>query len=240
MYTRLLTLFFAVSFLSCDPAALDAALGTLTQGGGLSQETIGKGLKQALDIGIKQGAATLSAQNGFVNSPYKILLPPEARKVTDKLQGVPGFSNLEAKIIEKVNEGASDAAKKAYPIFRDAITQMTFTDALNILKGDKNAATQYLQRTTFDGLYNEFSPVIDNSLDKFDAQKIWQDAATAYNNFPLTRTPVNTDLGDYVTQQALTGLFRKVALKELDIRENIGARTTELLRRVFALQDGQQ
>ena len=240
MYTRLLTLLCAVSLLSCDPAALDAALGTLTQGtgGGLSQQTIGQGLKQALDIGIQQGATKLSAENGFVNSPYKILLPPEARKVTDKLQGVPGFSNLEAKIIEKVNEGASDAAKKAYPIFRDAITQMTFTDALNILKGDKNAATQYLRRVTTDQLYQEFNPIIVQSLDKFGARKIYGDAVNTYNKLPFNGgDTVNNDLDDYVTRQALDGLFGMVAKKELDIRQNVSARTTDLLRQVFAAQD---
>ena len=238
MFSRLFPLLFALSFVSCDPAALEAALGTLSQSGGLSQETIGKGLKQALDIGIKQGAATLSAENGFVESPYKILLPPEARKVTDKLQGVPGFSNLEAKIIEKVNEGASDAAKKAYPIFRDAITQMTFTDALNILKGDKNAATQFLRRATFDRLYQEFNPVIVQSLDKFGARKIYGDAVNTYNTLPFNGgNTVNNDLDDYVTRQALDGLFGMVAKKELDIRQNVQARTTELLRQVFAQQD---
>ena len=116
---------------------------------------------------------------------------------------------------------------------------MTIQDALGILKGDRTAATQYLQRTTTQNLYNEFNPVIASSLDKFDAQKIWEDAARVYNNFPLTRQPVNANLADHVTQKALEGLFSKVALKEEDIRQNIGSRTTELLRKVFALQDGQ-
>ena len=116
---------------------------------------------------------------------------------------------------------------------------MTIQDALGILKGDRNAATQYLQRTTSQNLYNEFSPVISESLDKFDAQKVWADAARAYNNFPLTQKPVNTNLADHVTQKALEGLFSKVALKEEDIRQNISSRTSELLRKVFALQDGE-
>jgi len=157
--------------------------------------------------------------------------------VTDKLQGVPGFQNLEEIIIKKINQGAEDAATKAGPIFVQAIRQMTIQDALGILKGDRNAATTFLQRTTYDNLYNEFAPVINTSLDKFDANKVWSDAANAYNNFPLTRQQVNTNLGDHVTQRALEGLFTKVALEEENIRQNIGARTSELLRRVFALQD---
>ena len=237
MLTRILTLCLAVSLVSCDPAALEAAMGTLSQGSGLSSETIGKGLKQALDIGIKQGAQTLAADNGFISSPYKILLPPEARKVTDKLQNVPGFSNLEQVVIEKVNEGASDAAKKAYPIFRDAITQMTFADATNILMGDKNAATTYLQRVTFDKLYQEFNPIIVQSLDKFGARKVYGDAVNTYNKLPFNGDKVNNDLDDYVTRQALDGLFQMVAKKELDIRQNVNARTTDLLKQVFAKQD---
>ena len=116
---------------------------------------------------------------------------------------------------------------------------MTIQDAMGILKGDQNAATSFLQRATYQNLYNEFEPVIRTSLDKFDAQKIWGDAATAYNNFPLTRNEVNVDLADHVTQRALEGLFQKVALEEANIRQNVNARGSELLRRVFALQDGQ-
>ncbi|MGB3802137.1 MAG: DUF4197 domain-containing protein, partial [Lewinella sp.] len=126
---------------------------------------------------------------------------------------------------------------KAAPIFVDAIRQMSIQDAVGILRGDNNAATSYLQQTTTSALTAEFAPVINTSLDKYDANKVWLDAATAYNNFPLTRNKVETDLGAYVTQQALAGLFKKVALKEEDIRENVSARTSDLLRRVFAQQD---
>ena len=115
---------------------------------------------------------------------------------------------------------------------------MTINDALGILKGDKDAATRYLERTTFNALYAEFEPVIRTSLDKFEAQKYWGDAVNAYNNIPLLdNTSANPDLGDYVTRQALNGLFAQVAKEELNIRENISARTTDLLKKVFAAQD---
>ena len=210
--------------------------GELSGGAGLTQADIGRGLKEALTKGISQGATALSQNNGYFDSPYKILLPEEARKVTDKLQAVPGFSNVENVILEKINAGAADAAKQAKPIFVNAIKQMTFADATNILMGEKDAATSYLNAKTYDELYGKFKPVIIRSLDKFEARKYWSDATTAYNRIPLVQD-VNPELDDYVTQQALVGLFGMVAKEELNIRENAGARTTELLRRVFAKQD---
>ena len=221
----------------CTSQQINQTLNTVLNGG-LTSTDIANGLKEALRIGATEGASELSKTGGYFDDlTYRILLPEEVRKVTDRLQGVPGFSNLEEVILKKINQGAEDAASKAAPIFVDAIRSMSIQDAVGILKGDNTAATQYLQRTTTDQLTAEFSPVINTSLDKYDANKVWLDAATAYNNFPLTRQKVNTDLGAYVTERALEGLFKKVALKEVDIRENISARTTDLLRRVFAQQD---
>ena len=239
---HILLLVLPLFFFGCTAQQINDTLNTvLGDTNGLTSDDIGKGLKQALRIGAEAGANELAADGGYFNDmAYRILLPEEVRRVTDRLQSVPGFTNLEEIIIRKINQGAEDAASKAAPIFVSAIRQMTIQDALGILRGDRNAATQYLQRTTYQNLYNEFSPVISNSLDKFDAQKVWKDAADAYNSFPLTRERVNTDLADHVTGKALEGLFRKVALKEEDIRQNIGARTTELLRRVFALQDAKK
>lgn len=237
MLRRATLLLIPFLFFGCTAQQINSTLGTILEGG-LSSEDIARGLKEALQIGAQRGASELSTDGGYFNDiAYRILLPEEARKVTDKLQGVPGFRNLEEVVIRKINQGAEDAAKTAGPIFVEAIRQMTIQDALGILKGDRNAATSYLQRTTYEKLYNEFSPVIGNSLAKFDAQQVWGDAANAYNNFPLTRDKVNTDLTDHVTRRALDGLFSKVALEEENIRTNISARTSELLRRVFAAQD---
>ncbi|MGK0363129.1 MAG: hypothetical protein ACI85O_000171 [Saprospiraceae bacterium] len=233
-----LMLTLTVSLTACDPQTLQTVLDSVSSATGvpLSQEEVGKGLKQALDIGITKGAQSLSKQDGYFKSPYKILLPAEIRKVTQKLKGVPGFSNLEQNLLEKINRGAEDAAKKAAPIFKTAISQMTFADAFNILKGNKNAATTYLNTKTNSKLYSEFNPVIGQSLDKFNARKIWTDAAKVYNKIPFVEK-VNADLGDYVTKQALNGLFGMVAKKELDIRTNVASRTTDLLKKVFAAQD---
>ena len=222
-------------FSSCD-VLQQIASEAMTQPVQLTTAEIASGLKQALEIGITEGAGKLSQTDGYFKSAYKISLPPEAQKVTAKLRNVPGFTDVENIVLEKINRGAEDAAKKAAPIFKNAITQMTFNDAMGILMGSQNAATQYLNKATYNQLYTEFNPVIIESLDKFNARKYWADAVNAYNKIPLVEK-ANPDLDDYVTKQALTGLFSMVEKKELEIRSNIASRTTDLLRRVFAKQD---
>lgn len=235
MKKSLLLLLVIATLVSCDQATLNRALKTVLSGE-ITVADAAAGLKEALNIGISKGADALSKQDGYFKSAYKILLPPEARKITDKLKNVPGFSNVENVILEKINRGAEDAATRAKPIFMSAIRQMTFNDAMGILMGEKNAATAYLQRTTSQPLYNEFNPVIVSSLDKFQARKYWADAVNAYNKIPFVEK-ANPDLDDYVTKEALKGLFSMVEKEELNIRTNISARTSDLLRRVFAKQD---
>lgn len=228
-----------VSLTACDPSTMTQVLDTVLQDGAkLTNGEISGGLKEALQIGIGKGSDLLSREDGYFKSAYKILLPEEARAVTDKLQNVPGFSQVEDIILEKINRGAEDAAKAAKPIFVNAIRSMTINDALGILKGNKDAATTYLRGATYQQLYDEFNPVIANSLDKFKAREYWSDAVNAYQRIPfIQKEDVPADLGDYVTQQALVGLFDMVAKEELNIRDNISARTTDLLRKVFAAQD---
>lgn len=227
--------FLTITFSSCD-VLQQIASEAMSQPVQLTTAEIASGLKQALEIGITEGAGKLSQTDGYFKSAYKISLPPEAQKVTAKLRNVPGFTDVENIVLEKINRGAEDAAKKAAPIFKSAITQMTFNDAMGILMGSQNAATQYLNKATYNQLYTEFNPVIVESLDKFNARKYWADAVNAYNKIPLVEK-ANPDLDDYVTKQALTGLFSMVEKKELEIRTNIASRTTDLLRRVFAKQD---
>lgn len=201
-----------------------------------SLDEIVRGLKEALTNGATKGAADLSKRDGYFKSAYKILLPSEVRTVTDRLKNVPGFGNLENELVEKMNRGAEDAAKEAAPIFMTAIREMTFQDASNILMGPDNAATEYLKKTTTQQLYDKFNPKIVASLDKIGANDLWRNATTAYNKIPLV-TKVNTDLDDYVTKEALKGLFGKIQEEEKNIRKNPGARTSDLLRKVFAKQD---
>ncbi|MFN0216205.1 MAG: DUF4197 domain-containing protein [Saprospiraceae bacterium] len=201
-----------------------------------SLSEIGQGLKEALKNGISKGADALAQRDGYFKSAYKILLPSDVRKVTDKLKNIPGFTNLENELLEKMNRGAEDAAKEAKPIFVAAITGLSFSDATNILLGSDNAATQYLNNTTNKALYDKFNPKIVASLDKIGANSLWKKAADAYNKIPLV-TKVNNDLDDYVTTEALKGLFGKIAEEEKNIRRNKVFRTTELLKKVFAKQD---
>jgi len=224
------TLLVSLSLPSCD---------TLQQLSGSLEPTsaeIGQGLKQALEFGISEGAALLAQKDGYFKSEYKILLPAEARKVTDKLKFIPGFSDVENIILEKLNRAAEDAANSAKPIFVSAIKEMTFDDALQILMGPQNAATQYLDQKTHVPLYNEFHPVVVTSLNKFNAIQYWADAVNAYNKIPLVEK-VNPSLDQYVTEAALDGLFGMVAKKELQIRTDINSRTTDLLSKVFSKQD---
>ncbi|HMX39587.1 MAG TPA: DUF4197 domain-containing protein [Saprospiraceae bacterium] len=204
--------------------------------GDVTQEEAGNGLKEALNQGVGEAVSFLSAKDGYFKSPYKILIPAEAQKVVDKLKNVPGFENLEADLTERMNRAAESAATKAKPIFVSAIQKLTFKDALNILTGNPDAATRYLERTTADPLYEEFLPVIQKSLDEVNARQLWRTAATAYNKLPFV-TKTNAELDSHVTQKALVGMYSLVEKKEKAIRSDVNLRNTELLKKVFAKQD---
>lgn len=208
----------------------------LGKSGDLSADEAGSGLKEALNVGVDQAVSFLSAKDGYYTSAYKILLPEEAKTMASKLKIIPGFSKFEEDLLEKMNRAAEDAAAQAKPIFVNAIKQMTFQDALNILMGEKNAATQYLQRTTTTQLTAAFIPVIQTSLDKFKAREYWASAVTAYNKIPLVKK-MNPELDKYVTEKSLLGMFQLVEKKELDIRQNVDSRGSDLLKKVFAKQD---
>lgn len=236
MTKRLLTASAMVLLLTaCSTTDVQRTLDTIL-GENLTTAEISAGLKQALEIGITKGAERLGEQGGYFSSVYRINLPPQAQQITDRLRIIPGFSDLEETIIKKINRGAEDAAKEAVPIFTNAIKEMTFQDATNILMGPDSAATTYLRRSTYDELYDAFNPIIIESLDQFEARSLWRDAVGAYNKIPLVEQ-MNPDLDDYVTREALDGLFGMVEKEEKNIRENVSARTTQLLQRVFSRQD---
>ena len=204
--------------------------------GELSQGEVGNGLKEALNVGVKKAVDVLSKENGYLESPYKILIPEDAQKVTDKLKMVPGFQDVETKLVKKMNEAAEIAAKKATPIFINAIKSMTINDAMDILMGNKDSATRYLEGSTSDNLRAEFLPVIQQALDEVKAREYWRSAVTAYNKVPLVKKS-NPELDDHVTRMALQGLFKEVEVKERDIRANQSSRSSDLLKKVFAKQD---
>lgn len=203
--------------------------------GGLSSLDISNGLKQALELGVSQGVDLLSKKNGYYdNNLVKILLPEQLQKVDKTLRQI-GLGSLADQGIKLLNTAAEDAVNEAKPIFISAIKNLTFSDAAAILAGNKDAATQYLQKTTTSQLVNAFSPKIKASLDKVGANEIWSQIMSKYNAIPFVNQ-VNADLTGYVTEKAIDGLFLQVAKKEEDIRTNISARTTPLLQKVFSKQ----
>ena len=203
---------------------------------GLSEDDIANGLKQALDKGIDEQVTKLTQTDGFYkNELVKIALPAELQQVEKSLRSI-GLGNLADEGILALNRAAENAVKEATPIFVGAVREMTFTDAKNILLGNQNAATEYLENKTNTALYNKFNPVIKNSFAKVGADQIWESIISRYNKIPLTEN-VNPDLTDYVTSEALDGVYTMIAVEEKEIRTNINSRTTALLERVFALQD---
>lgn len=197
---------------------------------------MGKALKQALQQGTAKSSDQLSALNGYFGNPaIKILYPPQAQKAEKTLRSI-GLGKLCDNVILSLNRAAEDAAKQAKPIFINAITHMTLQDVSNILLGKADAATQYFKKTTTDQLTASFKPVIQTSLDKTNATKYYGQAAGEYNKIPFV-SKMNPDISAYVTQKAIDGLFHEIALEELNIRKNIGARSTPLLQKVFAFAD---
>jgi hypothetical protein len=198
----------------------------------LTEEEVGRGLKEALSKGAEAAAAKVSATDGFFkNEAIKLLWPEDAKKVESKLRSM-GMNKLCDDFTLSINRAAEEACKKAAPIFINAISSMTLQDAMGILRGNERAATDYLQRITSPQLRAAFQPEIEKALQQVNATKHWSDIASIYNKIPLV-TPVTTDLPGFVTDKAMTGLFVYVAEKEAAIRNNPLERTTELLKRVF-------
>lgn len=226
-------------FGACTTAQINQALSTANGAMGgepaLTTNDVAEGLKEALIKGISNGSDIASKMDGYYkNDAIKILFPPDVKKVEDKLRQM-GMGGEVDKFVMTLNRGAEDAAKEAKPIFISAIRSMTINDAWGILKGDKDAATEYLKRTTSAQLKEKFKPVIQNSLDKVNATKYYGDIVGTYNKIPFTEK-VNPDLNDYATDKAIEGLFVMVAKEEENIRQDPAARTTDLLKRVFGAQ----
>jgi len=235
MLKKSLIFFFILSLTAC--AELQDFANQLPQSGPiLSNADIAAGLRQALDQGIDQQVTKLTQTDGFFkNELVKILLPEELRKVDKGLRDI-GLGNLADEGLKVLNRAAEDAVGEATPIFVNAVKEITFRDAKNILLGEDNAATEYLVGRTQTELYNKFQPVINKSFNKVGADQIWSNLINKYNAIPFTSN-VNPDLTDYVTKEALSGVYKMIAVEEKDIRTKISSRSTDLLKKVFALQD---
>lgn len=235
MTRKLIAFFLIINLTAC--AELQQVVNQLPQTDGvLSNADIAAGLRQALDLGIEKQVSKLTQTDGYYkNDLVKILLPEELQKVDKALRDI-GLSSLADEGLKVLNRAAEDAVKEATPIFVDAVKDITFSDAKNILVGNDDAATQYLTSKTESELYTKFNPVIKNSFSKVGADKIWENLITKYNSIPFT-SKVNPDLTDYVTKEALKGVYTMIAVEEKEIRTNLSSRSTALLQKVFALQD---
>jgi len=204
---------------------------TGTHKGSLSNDEIISGLKEALTIGTQNSAVKLGTVDGFFkDAALKILMPPEAQKVTTTLRSM-GMSSLVDKAILSMNRAAEDAASGVGEIFINAIKDMSIADGIQILKGGNTAATDYLKTNTSKSLNEKMRPVIETSLKKTDATKYWNDVFTNYNR--VSTKKVETDLTSYVTQKAMDGIFISVAQEEQKIRKDPAAQVTGLLKKVF-------
>src|SRR5215217_1668239 len=225
----LASLLLSFSLLSC------AELGNL--GGAIptsiTEAEAAQGIREALDQGVGRGIGLLNKEDGFFgNQAYKLFLPPDAQKIENTLRQI-GMGSLVDRAILQINRSAEDAVGYARPIFVDAIRQMTITDAINIVKGPTDAATQYFRDKTTNKLVTAFTPIIKGSLDKFSATKYYSDMINTYNNFPTTLNKLNPDLPSYVVGKAVNALFDQIAQEEANIRANPVARTTDILKKVF-------
>ena len=199
---------------------------------GLSQEEVGAGLKEALNKGIEKGVDQLSKPDGFFKDlSIKIPLPKETKKVEAKLRSI-GQGKKVDETIESINRAAEDATTAAKDIFVKAIKEMSINDAMSILRGDENAATKFLDKSTRANLISKFEPIVKISLDKVGATKNWNTIFSTYNKLPFVEK-VNPDLVEYATGKAIDGLFIQIAKEELKIRQDPAARVTDLLKKVF-------
>ncbi len=216
---------------SCD--VINQAAGAAGVGTGISNAEAGSGIKEALAQGIAKSVLQLNTTDGFFKDAiYKVLLPPDAKKIENTLRSL-GFNSMVDKAILQINRGAEDAAGYAKPIFVDAIKSMTLNDAIGLIRNGDTSATHFFRVKTTDKLMAAFAPVIKSSLDKTDATKYYSEMVTKYNNLPITFKKVNPDLSGYVTERATNALFNLIAKEEVNIRTNLAARTSDLLKKVF-------
>jgi hypothetical protein len=225
LYPFLISSFFIIS---CNTfSQLPSKTGILTEA------EAGQGIKEALTQGVIRGISFLNKTDGFFgNEAYKLFLPPDAKKVENTLRNL-GMGAQVDKAILAINRGAEDAVGYAKPIFLNAIKEMTLTDAINIVRGPRDAATQYFKNKTTQQLIAAFTPPVKASLDKTDATKYYTDIVTTYNKLPTTFKKINPDLTAYVVGKAVDALFDQIAKEEANIRSNPVARTTDILKKVF-------
>lgn len=230
---KIFIILFAVTSIGLSSCDVISQLPTTPGAGGLSQAEAAQGIKAALDQGIGKSVLQLNTVDGFFrDAVYKILLPPDAQKLVNTFRSL-GLGSLVDKAVLQINRGAEDAVGFAKPIFVDAIRNMTLQDAIGLVRNGDTSATHFFRMKTTEKLLAAFQPVIQSSLQKVDATKYYGDLVTRYNNFPTTVKKINPDLANYVTDRATNALFDLIAKEEVNIRTNLAARTSDILKKVF-------
>jgi len=209
--------------------------GTNSNTPSLTNEEIIKGLREALTVGTNSSTASASKADGYLkNTRLFIPWPEEAKDMKDRLMKL-GMKKQIADFETSLNRAAEEAAKKAAPVFIDAITKMSISDGMAILNGNDTAATNFLRKTSYAPLYNQFLPVVKEAIAKVNVTKYWKPLVTKYNKLPGVKKQ-NPNLDDYVTKKAANGLFILIADEEAKIRKDPMARVTDILKKVFGFK----
>ncbi|MFN3916203.1 MAG: DUF4197 domain-containing protein [Flavobacteriales bacterium] len=232
----------SLSILACNDlnkvvGTANSVLGPTEQG--LTNDEVIAGLREALSVGANNSTAMASKEDGFLkNEAIKLLFPPDAIKVRDKAIQL-GLTNQVERFEMTLNRAAEVATKEAGPIFLNAIKNMSVSDGFTILKGDKNAATNYLREKCTAELRTKFRPKVEQATKTVELTKYWEPLTKAYNTSTILtgKEDVNTDLDGYVTDNAIKGVFHLVEQEEAKIRENPAARVTDILKKVFGSLD---
>lgn len=204
----------------------------LKNGGGLSNDDVIKGLKEALTVGTNNSTSLTSKLDGFnKNALIRIPFPQEAKRVKDEMVTL-GMKKQVDKFELTLNRAAEEASKEAAPIFINAVKGMTISDGFAILKGKDDAATSYLNDKTNSQLYQKFKPSVKNAIEKVQLTQAWTPIVTTYNKIPGVKKQ-NPDLDEYVTNKAINGLMVMIADEEIKIRKDPVARVSDLLKKVF-------
>lgn len=208
------------------------ALGT-SEGSDLSSDTIANGLKEALEVGTRKAVENVSKEGGYLNNPeIRIPLPPRVQQAAGLMRQL-GLNKMADDFEQSINRAAEKAAPEATSIMIDAIKSMTIDDAHNILNGENDAATRFFEDRTRGKLAGLFEPIIDTSLNEVGATRYYNQLDDKLSSVPVVGQELDMDLQDYVTDQALNGLFVMLAQEEQKIRDNPAARTSEILQQVF-------
>jgi len=238
------SILFIVLIIACSTAITYAGffedffktIGGEPQAEGLDDGTIASGLKEALSIGTEDAVKSVSQVNGyFGNEAIKIIIPEDIQMVTDVLSTV-GYKEQVDDFVLSMNRAAEKAAPEALSLFVDAIKEITFEDAKNILNGGDTAATDFFKEKTQGKIHDAFKPIISTSMDEVGVVRSYNEMINKYEILPFVQTFIkedSIDLDQYVTNKAVDGLFYMVGQEEKKIRTDPAARVTELLKSVF-------